>query len=199
MKKALIYLLSAVSLVTMVGCGNNTKYSDNKKAKQSEEMVSSEMKDEMKDEKQVGLEEKNVDVTLDDAIAAYQKKYPEATIHKIKLKKAKGEYVYEIKGYEGDQLHEVFINANNKEIIAAEKNESDIEKDKTPNPLVLDGIIKPVDAIKNGFETVKDESIILGWSLENEGNKILYKLHLKNKTTGAKSEIILDAKTGKTE
>lgn len=194
-KKWLVSLVCITSLGTLVACGNTDKSTEGKTESVSEKNKNTENSSESKEtlSEKVGLEE--VKVSLDDAIAKFKKKHPEAEIFSVDLKKEGSRLKFIIEGSKDDVHYITVIDADTDEIIKEDEQEKNL--DEGEDPLVLDGIIKPEEAIKKALESVKGDFRIVAWNLENDSNKLVYKLELRERKSNTETAVVkINANTG---
>jgi len=98
MKKSMLSLgIMLLSVGILGGCAAQSKSSSN-------------------DSQQVSLAN-NLAVSLEDAIAIYQKTYPQTDITSIELEKSLNKKIYRIEGVDDNKEYQINLNANNKKII----------------------------------------------------------------------------------
>ncbi|MDT2645967.1 PepSY domain-containing protein [Enterococcus dongliensis] len=119
MKKIIIVGLSAVVLVGLAGCGSN---SDDSSGSSSTQKTSQSVKVSSEGETRA-----DVNVSVADAIKAYQEAYPDSDITSIDLETSLGKYLYKIEGVDDDKEYELRVDANTKAVSKEREENLDAE------------------------------------------------------------------------
>ncbi|MBC1926194.1 PepSY domain-containing protein, partial [Listeria innocua] len=97
------------------------------------------------------LQNKNFDMSYEDAVSAFKDKHSDAEISGVELEKNLGKYVYTVDGISNDNEYEMKFNAETKEQMSDETDKLDQEDaggvEKENEKLNLDGIKTPKEAM----------------------------------------------------
>lgn len=141
------------------------------------------------------LQNKNFDMSYEDAVSAFKDKHSDAEISGVELEKNLGKYVYTIDGISNDNEYEMKFNAETKEQMSDETDKLDQEDaggvEKENEKLNLDGIKTPKEAMDKAISSQAGD--VTSWNIERELDTIYYEVTVKQDNN--KYDIKLNAKT----
>lgn len=206
--KNLKYGASALVLATVLtACGgeNAQKAKDNAKdAKNNTEAAVTEeaekTKDNVEDKKddvedkiddlKTGIEEKEFDISLDDAVDKFKETFPSegVEVSSVELDEDEDNYVYDIQGFDENKEYEAKIDAESGEILAQEEETDEEVKDNVAIDFV--SIISPKEAMNKALEN--NEGYVKSYEIEsNDEGKLVYKIDVEDG-----DDVELDAESG---
>lgn len=206
--KNLKYGASALVLATVLtACGgeNAQKAKDNAKdAKNNTEAAVTEeaekTKDNVEDKKddvedkiddlKTGIEEKEFDISLDDAVDKFKETFPSegVEVSSVELDEDDDNYVYDIQGFDENKEYEAKIDAESGEILAQEEETDEEVKDNVAIDFV--SIISPKEAMNKALEN--NEGYVKSYEIEsNDEGKLVYKINVEDG-----DDVELDAESG---
>ncbi|MBC1481911.1 PepSY domain-containing protein [Listeria sp. FSL L7-1485] len=141
------------------------------------------------------LQNKDFDMSYEDAVNAFKEKHSDAEISSIELEKNLGKYVYTVDGISDDNEYEMKFNAETKEQLSDETDRLDGEDaggvEKANEKLDLDGIKTPKEAMDKAVSEQAGE--VTSWTIERELDTTYYEVTVRQDNN--KYEIKLNAKT----
>lgn len=141
------------------------------------------------------LQNKNFDMSYEDAVSAFKGKHSDAEISGVELEKNLGKYVYTIDGISNDNEYEMKFNAETKEQMSDETDKLDQEDaggvEKENEKLNLDGIKTPKEAMDKAISSQAGD--VTSWNIERELDTTYYEVTVKQDNN--KYDIKLNAKT----
>ncbi|MBC1497270.1 PepSY domain-containing protein [Listeria welshimeri] len=141
------------------------------------------------------LQNKNFDMSYEDAVSAFKGKHSDAEISGVELEKNLGKYVYTIEGFSNDNEYEMKFNAETKEQMSDETDKLDQEDaggvEKENEKLNLDGIKTPKEAMDKAISSQAGD--VTSWNIERELDTTYYEVTVKQDNN--KYDIKLNAKT----
>ncbi|MBC1340899.1 PepSY domain-containing protein [Listeria welshimeri] len=141
------------------------------------------------------LQNKNFDMSYEDAVGAFKDKHSDAEISGVELEKNLGKYVYTIEGISNDNEYEMKFNAETKEQMSDETDKLDQEDaggvEKENEKLNLDGIKTPKEAMDKAISSQAGD--VTSWNIERELDTTYYEVTVKQDNN--KYDIKLNAKT----
>lgn len=141
------------------------------------------------------LQNKNFDMSYEDAVSAFKDKHSDAEISGVELEKNLGKYVYTIDGISNDNEYEMKFNAETKEQMSDETDKLDQEDaggvEKENEKLNLDGIKTPKEAMDKAISSQAGD--VTSWNIERELDTTYYEVTVKQDNN--KYDIKLNAKT----
>ena len=206
--KNLKYGASALVLATVLtACGgeNAQKAKDNAKdAKNNTEAAVTEeaekTKDNVEDKKddvedkiddlKTGIEEKEFDISLDDAVDKFKETFPSegVEVSSVELDEDDDNYVYDIQGFDENKEYEAKIDAESGEVLAQEEETDEEVKDNVAIDFV--SIISPKEAMDKALEN--NEGYVKSYEIEsNDEGKLVYKIDVEDG-----DDLELDAESG---
>lgn len=206
--KNLKYGASALVLATVLtACGgeNAQKAKDNAKdAKNNTEAAVTEeaekTKDNVEDKKddvedkiddlKTGIEEKEFDISLDDAVDKFKETFPSegVDVSSVELDEDDDNYVYDIQGFDENKEYEAKIDAESGEVLAQEEETDEEVKDNVAIDFV--SIISPKEAMDKALEN--NEGYVKSYEIEsNDEGKLVYKIDVEDG-----DDVELDAESG---
>lgn len=206
--KNLKYGASALVLATVLtACGgeNAQKAKDNAKdAKNNTEAAVTEeaekTKDNVEDKKddvedkiddlKTGIEEKEFDISLDDAVDKFKETFPSegVEVSSVELDEDEDNYVYDIQGFDENKEYEAKIDAESGEVLAQEEETDEEVKDNVAIDFV--SIISPKEAMDKALEN--NEGYVKSYEIEsNDEGKLVYKIDVEDG-----DDVELDAESG---
>ena len=206
--KNLKYGASALVLATVLtACGgeNAQKAKDNAKdAKNNTEAAVTEeaekTKDNVEDKKddvedkiddlKTGIEEKEFDISLDDAVDKFKETFPSegVEVSSVELDEDDDNYVYDIQGFDENKEYEAKIDAESGEVLAQEEETDEEVKDNVAIDFV--SIISPKEAMDKALEN--NEGYVKSYEIEsNDEGKLVYKIDIEDG-----NDVELDAESG---
>ncbi|CAK19456.1 PepSY domain-containing protein [Listeria welshimeri] len=141
------------------------------------------------------LQNKNFDMSYEDAVSAFKDKHSDADISGVELEKNLGKYVYTVDGISNDNEYEMKFNAETKEQMSDETDKLDQEDaggvEKENEKLNLDGIKTPKEAMDKAISSQAGD--VTSWNIERELDTTYYEVTVKQDNN--KYDIKLNAKT----
>ncbi|MBC2290229.1 PepSY domain-containing protein [Listeria welshimeri] len=141
------------------------------------------------------LQNKNFDMSYEDAVSAFKDKHSDAEISGVELEKNLGKYVYIVDGISNDNEYEMKFNAETKEQMSDETDKLDQEDaggvEKENEKLNLDGIKTPKEAMDKAISSQAGD--VTSWNIERELDTTYYEVTVKQDNN--KYDIKLNAKT----
>lgn len=141
------------------------------------------------------LQNKNFDMSYEDAVSAFKDKHSDAEISGVELEKNLGKYVYTIEGISNDNEYEMKFNAETKEQMSDETDKLDQEDaggvEKENEKLNLNGIKTPKEAMDKAISSQAGD--VTSWNIERELDTTYYEVTVKQDNN--KYDIKLNAKT----
>ena len=206
--KNLKYGASALVLATVLtACGgeNAQKAKDNAKdAKNNTEAAVTEEAEKTKnnvedkkddvedkiDDLKTGIEEKEFDISLDDAVDKFKETFPSegVEVSSVELDEDDDNYVYDIQGFDENKEYEAKIDAESGEVLAQEEETDEEVKDNVAIDFV--SIISPKEAMDKALEN--NEGYVKSYEIEsNDEGKLVYKIDIEDG-----DDVELDAESG---
>lgn len=141
------------------------------------------------------LQNKNFDMSYEDAVSAFKDKHSDAEISGVELEKNLGKYVYTVDGISNENEYEMKFNAETKEQMSDETDKLDQEDaggvEKENEKLNLDGIKTPKEAMDKAISSQAGD--VTSWNIERELDTTYYEVTVKQDNN--KYDIKLNAKT----
>lgn len=198
MKNIKTILLSGSALLLLAACGTeqtaeeSTPTNTVEPAEQVEETQETTGNNEtteetIEEESSRGIENREFEVTLDDAVQLFLDTFPETEgIHHVEFDVDDGRFEYEIDGFNADMEFELTVDAETGEVLE-QKSESDDDMETGIN---FDNIISPQEAMAIALEDA-DTGYAREWELDIEDGRTEYEIDIE----GAEDREI-DAETG---
>lgn len=141
------------------------------------------------------LQNKNFEMSYEDAVSAFKDKHSDAEISGVELEKNLGKYVYTVEGISNDNEYEMKFNAETKEQMSDETDKLDQEDaggvEKENEKLNLNGIKTPKEAMDKAISSQAGD--VTSWNIERELDTTYYEVTVKQDNN--KYDIKLNAKT----
>lgn len=189
MYKKLVTVGVAVLLLGALSACSSNDDKDTSSNNSSQESTSS------KSDNNDSLQNKNFDMSYEDAINAFKDKHSDAEISSVELEENLGKYVYKVEGISNDNEYEMKFNAETKKQLSDETDKLDQEDaggvKKENEKLSLDGIKTPKDAMDKAI--TEQAGDVTSWKIERELDTTYYEVTVKQDNN--KYEIKLNAKT----
>ncbi|EHY61738.1 lipoprotein, putative [Listeria monocytogenes FSL J1-208] len=189
MYKKLVTVGVAVLLLGALSACSSNDDKDTSSNNSSQESTSS------KSDNNDSLQNKNFDMSYEDAINAFKDKHSDAEISSVELEENLGKYVYKVEGISNDNEYEMKFNAETKKQLSDETDKLDQEDaggvKKENEKLSLDGIKTPKDAMDKAI--TEQAGDVTSWKIERELDTTYYEVTVKQ--DNKKYEIKLNAKT----
>ncbi|EAG9324288.1 hypothetical protein CW897_11560 [Listeria monocytogenes] len=189
MYKKLVTVGVAVLLLGALSACSSNDDKDTSSNNSSQESTSS------KSDNNDSLQNKNFDMSYEDAINAFKDKHSDAEISSVELEENLGKYVYKVEGISNDNEYEMKFNAETKKQLSDETDKLDQEDaggvKKENEKLSLDGIKTPKDAMDKAI--TEQAGDVTSWKIEREIDTTYYEVTVKQ--DNKKYEIKLNAKT----
>ncbi|EOW2581917.1 PepSY domain-containing protein [Listeria monocytogenes] len=189
MYKKLVTVGVAVLLLGALSACSSNDDKDTSSNNSSQESTSS------KSNNNDSLQNKNFDMSYEDAINAFKDKHSDAEISSVELEENLGKYVYKVEGISNDNEYEMKFNAETKKQLSDETDKLDQEDaggvKKENKKLSLDGIKTPKDAMDKAI--TEQAGDVTSWKIERELDTTYYEVTVKQ--DNKKYEIKLNAKT----
>lgn len=189
MYKKLVTVGVAVLLLGALSACSSNDDKDTSSNNSSQESTSS------KSNNNDSLQNKNFDMSYEDAINAFKDKHSDAEISSVELEENLGKYVYKVEGISNDNEYEMNFNAETKKQLSDETDKLDQEDaggvKKENEKLSLDGIKTPKDAMDKAI--TEQAGDVTSWKIERELDTTYYEVTVKQ--DNKKYEIKLNAKT----
>lgn len=174
--KVKLGLISGSALVLLAACGSTETTTENTATSTTESSTTSSMESSSTTESMnassaesnsgsKNFEGKEFSVTYEQAVADFQKAYPDAAISSIDFDKDLGKYSFEISGFDDTQEIEWEINAENGEETKnkTEKKDSDFDDQE----LMVDNLMA-IDELITKSEEEAPNAILESWNLESD-------------------------------
>ncbi len=158
--KLKVGLISGSALILLAACGGTETTTDNSSTSSKESTASSSMTESTTSK---NFEGKSFSVTYEQAIADFQKAYPDAAISSIDFDKDFGEYTFEINGFDGTQEIEWEVNAENGE--ETKNNTEKKDADFDDQELMVDDLMA-IDELITKSEEEAPNAVLVSWNLE---------------------------------
>lgn len=189
MKKIIIVGLSAVVLVGLAGCGSN---SDDSSGSSSTQKTSQSVKVSSEGETRA-----DVNVSVADAIKAYQEAYPDSDITSIDLETSLEKYLYKIEGVDDDKEYELRVDANTKAVSKEREENLDAEDrngvKRTEDKLDLEGLLS-IEQVSDIAEKHVGKGEAVDWSLDKDAGTMYWEV--KVIAGQDETEVKIDATSG---
>ncbi|MDT2673375.1 PepSY domain-containing protein [Enterococcus dongliensis] len=189
MKKIISVGLSAVVLVGLAGCGSN---SDDSSGSSSTQKTSQSVKVSSEGETRA-----DVNVSVADAIKAYQEAYPDSDITSIDLETSLGKYLYKIEGVDDDKEYELRVDANTKAVSKEREENLDAEDrngvKRTEDKLDLEGLLS-IEQVSDIAEKHVGKGEAVDWSLDKDAGTMYWEV--KVIAGQDETEVKIDATSG---
>lgn len=182
-KKVVMIAATLAIFFMLVACDNDSQDDEMMTSMQSSNQMSTSTK---------GIENKEFDVSMDQAVEIFKETYPDAQIVSINLDKNFANYVYEIEGFNELQEIELSIDTMSGEISKQKTENKDELIDE--ESLDLEGIITPKEAMKVALEKV-GRGYAKDWALDSENGKAYYEVDIEG-SGQSNDDALIDAKTG---
>ena len=196
-------LILALGLVlTLTACGEQNKGNQNEMNNNTVENAEVNNKDNPQETapdtnpegvvaKEAYVDEAGYPVTLNQAVDAFKKQWPEGKLKEVSFEKEGDRYVYELDGESDSKEYSLKLDATSGEILG-QKEEND--QDMVGEELTLAGLKTEKEAFEAGKKAINEEvKGIASWSLEIENGKAIYQVEFD--LGGQDREVTLDAKT----
>ncbi|MGX7394976.1 PepSY domain-containing protein [Carnobacterium mobile] len=216
-KKALIGTVTLASSLLLMACSNDNQNNDaNTPVESSSEMVmssdqmesssmmessssamssssaeSSSANSDMNDSSSKGIENKNFDVSMEEAVNKFNDTYSGAKITSVAIDNDSNSYVYEVKGYNDTNEVEVKVDAMTGEIVKKDTDDKDDVEDD--DVLDLNGLVSPQEAMKAALDEV-GSGYAKEWEIDSKNGKVYYEIDVEGSDTD--NDVHIDAKTG---
>ncbi|MDT2597808.1 PepSY domain-containing protein [Enterococcus dongliensis] len=188
-KKIIIVGLSAVVLIGLAGCGSN---SDDSSGSSSTQKTSQSVKVSSEGETRA-----DVNVSVADAIKAYQEAYPDSDITSIDLETSLGKYLYKIEGVDDDKEYELRVDANTKAVSKEREENLDAEDrngvKRTEDKLDLEGLLS-IEQVSDIAEKHVGKGEAVDWSLDKDAGTMYWEV--KVIAGQDETEVKIDATSG---
>lgn len=196
-------LILALGLVlTLTACGEQNKGNQNEMNNNTVENAEVNNKDNPQETapdtnpegvvaKEAYVDEAGYPVTVNQAVDAFKKQWPEGKLKEVSFEKEGDRYVYELDGESDSKEYSLKLDATSGEILG-QKEEND--QDMVGEELSLAGLKTEKEAFEAGKKAINEEvKGIESWSLEMENGKAIYQVEFD--LGGQDREVTLDAKT----
>lgn len=196
-------LILALGLVlTLTACGEQNKGNQNEMNNNTVENAEVNNKDNPQETapdtnpegvvaKEAYVDEAGYPVTVNQAVDAFKKQWPEGKLKEVSFGKEGDRYVYELDGESDSKEYSLKLDATSGEILG-QKEEND--QDMVGEELTLAGLKTEKEAFEAGKKAINEEvKGIESWSLEIENGKAIYQVEFD--LGGQDREVSLDAKT----
>ncbi|MBT2731811.1 PepSY domain-containing protein [Carnobacterium sp. ISL-102] len=160
--------VSGIALILLSACGNAEAPTDDSINSTSESTASSMESSTTTESDDVSSTSKNFDgktfsVTYEQAIADFQKAYPNAVISSVDFDKDFGKYTFEINGFDDIQEIEWEVNAENG--VETKNNIEKKDSDFDDQELAVDNLMTINELIAKSEEEAPN-AVLLSWNLE---------------------------------
>ncbi len=142
------------------------------------------------DELKSGLEEKELELSLDDAVDKFKETFTDEGIEisAIELDEEDGKYVYDVKGFMENNEYEAKIDAESGEVLSKEEETDDDTNEEVA--IDFDKLMKPKAAMDKALEN--NEGYVKSYEIDhNDDGKLVYEIDVENG-----DDVELDAETG---
>ena len=214
-KRALIAAATLATSLVLVACGNDSKNEDTATPMESssemmqsssEQMDTSSMMEsdsssmsstqsssessDMTNDSTEGIETKEFDTSMEQAVDKFKETFPDAKITAID--KDSNNYVYEIEGFNDKNEVEISVDAMTGKIVKQDTDDRDDVIDD--DVLELDGIITPQEAMKKALDKV-GSGYAKEWELDSKDGKVYYEVDVEGSDKD-NDDVHIDANTG---
>ena len=171
---------------------NNTEAAVTEEAEKTKDNVE-DKKDDVEDkidDLKTGIEEKEFDISLDDAVDKFKETFPSegVEVSSVELDEDDDNYVYDIQGFDENKEYEAKIDAESGEVLAQEEETDEEVKDNVAIDFV--SIISPKEAMDKALEN--NEGYVKSYEIEsNDEGKLVYKINVEDG-----DDVELDAESG---
>lgn len=139
-----------------------------------------------------GIENREFEITLADAVAIFNETFPEAEgINNVQFDVDDGRFEYEFDGFSLDAEYELTIDAETGAII---DQETDSEDDNDEVAINFEQIISPQEAMNQAL-TETSRGYVKEWELETDDGRTYYEVDIED-TDHEEDDIDVDALTG---
>lgn len=135
---------------------------------------------------------KDIKIDQQAAIDKFNEKYANKQISEVKLEDDRGQYVYEVKGFDDTKEYEVEVNAKTGKVISSKSEK--LDADEKPTALDTSKTISRDDASKVAKDAAKKGSAT-EWELKEENGKAVWEVKVVN--GHQVKEVTLDANSKK--
>lgn len=162
--KLKVGLISGSALILLAACGGTETTTDDS-ATSSKESTASSMASSSTTESTTSknFEGESFSVTYEQAIADFQKAYPDAAISSIDFDKDFGEYTFEINGFDDTQEIEWEVNAENGK--ETKNNTEKKDADFDDQELMVDDLMA-IDELITKSEKEAPNAVLVSWNFE---------------------------------
>lgn len=179
-------LVSGSAILLLAACGGQEEPSNN-----SASPTTTEPSDSSSAEK--NFEGKNFSVTYEQAIADFQKAYPDAVISSVDFDKDFGKYSFEISGFDDTQEMEWEVNAENGEEIKNKTEKKDSDNDD--RELMVDDLMT-IEELITASEEEAQNAVLVSWNLDADDDTNIPLFTGEFKEGKNEVEVHLNAETG---
>lgn len=203
MKKVLFLCITLLLSFTLAACGTSNDNNDTKNDANTSENTNdtngdagtedSNAKDDNSSNQNNSPDITNASLSVQDAISAFQEKFPDTSISSVQLDEENGELIYDIDGFDDSMEYSAEINQSG-EIIAQEEEQK--EADDRYDELMLDDYITAEEALSTASEASEANGITpRSWSLEFENGNPVYEVNFED-TGDQEVDVYIDAASG---
>lgn len=139
-----------------------------------------------------GIENKEFDISMEQAVDKFEETFENAKLTSIAIDKDSGNYIYEIEGFNDKNEVEINIDAMSGDIVKQDTDDRDDVIDD--DVLELEGIITPQEAMKTAIDKV-GSGYAKEWSIDSKDGKVYYEVDVEGSNQDD-DDVHIDAKTG---
>lgn len=139
-----------------------------------------------------GIENKEFDISMEQAVDKFEETFENAKLTSIAIDKESGNYIYEIEGFNDKNEVEINIDAMSGDIVKQDTDDRDDVIDD--DVLELEGIITPQEAMKTAIDKV-GSGYAKEWSIDSKDGKVYYEVDVEGSNQDD-DDVHIDAKTG---
>ena len=144
------------------------------------------------DKLKTGIEDKEFEVSLDDAVAKFKETFNQEGIEisGVELDEDDGKYAYDIQGFLDNTEYEAKIDAESGEVISKEEEQDDDDDDRDDD-IAIDfvEIISPKEAMEKALEN--NTGYVKSYEIDHDDDRLVYEIDIEDG-----DDVELDAKTG---
>lgn len=137
-------------------------------------------------------EYKNIKIKPEEAFDIYMEKYPNTKVKELQLDKEKDQYIYKVKGFEGNKEYEVKIDPINGTII---KEYTETDRDKDHKEIIRANVEKVMAMVDKAITDSGEDSSLEEWTIDIDDGKVKLEVEI-NKKGLENEERTYDVETG---